>query len=70
MAFRFYRRFRIMPGLTLNVTAKNVSVSAGVRSAHVTTGTAGDRATVGIPGTGMYWTKMLGPPKPKKLRRP
>ena len=49
-------------------------MSLGVRGAHLTIGTAGNRATVGIPGTGMYWTERLGqpiaaptPPQPQLL---
>jgi hypothetical protein len=61
MGFRFYRRFRVAPGITLNVGKRNASVSLGARGAHVTIGTAGNRATVGLPGTGMYWTEKLGP---------
>jgi hypothetical protein len=60
MGFRFYRRIRIAPGLTLNLTKRNVSMSVGSRGAHYTVGTAGRRVTVGIPGTGMYWTEKLG----------
>jgi hypothetical protein len=57
---RFYRRFRIAPGVTVNVGKRNASISVGRRGAHVTVGTAGNRATVGLPGTGLYWTEKLG----------
>jgi hypothetical protein len=60
MGFRFYRRVRIVPGVTLNLSKGGVSTSIGGRGAHVTFGTKGNRATVGIPGTGMYWTEKLG----------
>jgi hypothetical protein len=36
VGFRLFRRFGIAPGLTLNVSKRGVSVSAGVRGAHVT----------------------------------
>jgi hypothetical protein len=62
MGFRFYRRVNIIPGVTLNLSKRNASVSLGPRGAKVTVGTAGSRATVGVPGTGMYWTEKLGGP--------
>jgi hypothetical protein len=62
MGFRFYRRFRIAPGVTVNLGKRNASLSLGPRGVHVTLGTAGNRATVGVPGTGMYWTEKFGAP--------
>jgi hypothetical protein len=55
MGFRFNRRFRLAPGVTLNVGKRSV----GRRGAHLTVGTRGNRATVGLPGTGVYWTGKL-----------
>jgi hypothetical protein len=55
----FKRRIRIMPGLTLNLGKRNVSMSVGHRGMHYTTGTSGSRFTVGIPGTGLYNTTRL-----------
>jgi hypothetical protein len=52
--FRLWRRVRIAPGLTVNLSKRGASVSAGVRGAHVTVGRRGVRKTVGIPGTGMF----------------
>jgi hypothetical protein len=63
MGFRFYRRIRIAPGLTLNLGKRNASVSVGERGAHLTFGTKGNRATVGLPGTGMYYTRPFGRPR-------
>jgi hypothetical protein len=60
MPLRFYRRVRIMPGLTLNLSKGGVSTSVGGRGAHITVGTKGSRATVGLPGTGLSWTEKLG----------
>jgi hypothetical protein len=60
MTLRFYRRVRIAPGVTLNLSKRNASVSVGVRGAHVTTGTSGSRATIGVPKTGIYYTEKLG----------
>ena len=56
MPFRFFQRFRIAPGLRLNVSKGGVSVSAGPRGAQFTLGTSGTRATVGLPGSGLHYT--------------
>lgn len=60
MGLRFFRRFRIGPGVTLNVSTSGVSVSLGPPGAKVTVGPTGTRATVGLPGTGLYYTTSLG----------
>jgi tetratricopeptide (TPR) repeat protein len=56
MPFRFFQRFRIAPGLRLNVSKGGLSVSAGPRGARFTLGTSGTRATAGLPGTGLHYT--------------
>ncbi len=66
MPFRFFRRFRIAPGLTMNLSKRGASVSAGRRGARVTMGTSGTRATAGLTGTGLHYT-VLNPHK--KLRQ-
>lgn len=60
MAFRFFRRTKIAPGLSLNLSKRGASVSAGPRGAKITAGTRGTRRTVGLPGTGMYWYEQSG----------
>lgn len=57
---RFFRRVRIAPGLSVNLSKHGASLSVGVRGAHVTLGRHGVRRTVGIPGTGIYWTSQSG----------
>jgi hypothetical protein len=56
MGFRFYRRFRILPGVSVNVSKSGTSISVGKRGAHITVGRKGVRETVGIPGTGISYT--------------
>jgi hypothetical protein len=56
MAFRLFRRIKIAPGITLNLSKSGLSASAGVRGARVTLGPRGVRRTVGIPGTGISYT--------------
>jgi hypothetical protein len=60
MPFRFYRRFRLLPGVSLNLSKRGASVSLGERGAHVTVGTSGIRETVGLPGTGLSYTEHQG----------
>ncbi|MEA3364700.1 MAG: DUF4236 domain-containing protein, partial [Candidatus Hydrogenedentes bacterium] len=59
MSFRFWRRVRIAPGVTLNLSKMGGSLSFGPRGAKVTVGSRGKRATVGIPGTGLFYTTTL-----------
>ncbi|MGD0884909.1 MAG: DUF4236 domain-containing protein [Thermodesulfovibrionales bacterium] len=57
MGFRFFRRFRILPGITLNLSRSGPSVSIGPRGMKVTYGPKGKRQTVGLPGTGLFYTE-------------
>lgn len=57
MSYRFFRRLRVAPGLTVNLSKSGPSLSVGTRGAHVTFGgSRGRRTTIGLPGTGLYWT--------------
>jgi len=60
MGFRFFRRMKIAPGLSLNFSKTGISPSVGVPGARVTLGRQGVRKTVGIPGTGMFYTEVGG----------
>ncbi len=57
---RFFRRVRVAPGLTVNFSKHGASLSAGFRGAHVTIGRTGIRRTVGVPGTGVFYTSHKG----------
>jgi uncharacterized protein DUF4236 len=56
MPLRFFRRIRIAPGVSINLSKSGASVSVGPRGAKVTVGPRGVRKTVGLPGTGVYYT--------------
>jgi len=58
MGFRFFRRMSIAPGVRLNFSKSSISPSFGVRGARVTIGRQGIRRTVGIPGTGLFYTEV------------
>jgi len=61
MAYRFWRRMKVAPGITLNLSKGGPSVSFGPRGAKFTVGARGARATAGIPGTGLFYTKQMRP---------
>jgi len=58
--FRLFRRVRIAPGLTVNLSKSGPSLSLGVRGAHVTLGSNGIRKTIGLPGSGLFYTSKQG----------
>ncbi|MCL4744386.1 MAG: DUF4236 domain-containing protein [Burkholderiaceae bacterium] len=56
MSFRFWRRIRIAPGVTLNLSKSTASLSFGPRGAKYTVSPRGNRITAGLPGTGLFYT--------------
>ena len=59
MGYRFWKRVKIAPGLTLNLSKSGWSISVGPRGAKLTISPRGKRITVGIPGTGFFYTTVL-----------
>lgn len=59
MGLRFYRRLKILPGLSLNLSGSGLSASFGPRGAKMTIGPRGVFGSVGIPGTGLSWREKL-----------
>lgn len=59
MGWRFQRRRKILPGVTLNVGKRSGSVSVGPRGAKLTAGPRGVGATLSLLGTGLayVWRK-------------
>jgi hypothetical protein len=55
MGWRFQRRKRLLPGLTLNLGKRGASFSAGPRGAKVNVGRRGAQATVSLLGTGLSY---------------
>ncbi len=58
MGIRFFKRKRIFPGITLNMSKSGISLSIGVKGAKITIGKRGIRKTIGIPGSGLYYTSL------------
>ena len=58
---RFRRSMKIAPGVRINFNKNSVGVSFGGKGAHYTINSSGRRtASVGIPGTGLYYTESTG----------
>jgi hypothetical protein len=55
MAWRFQRRKRLAPGLTLNLGKRGPSLSAVPRGAKLTAGPRGLAATLTLLGTGLSY---------------
>ena len=56
MSFRFWRRIRLAPGITLNLSKSTGSLSFGPPGAKYTVSPRGNRATAGLTGTGLFYT--------------
>ena len=64
MGLRFRKSIKIAPGLKINLNKKSISATVGTKGAHYTVNSNGKRtASVGIPGTGIYYTKSSGDQK-------
>lgn len=77
MGFRMRKSIKIAPGVRMNISAKSIGVSAGVRGARVSASSSGRRTTsVGIPGTGLSYVSSSSrgsrpaKPAPRKVTRP
>ena len=58
MGFRYRKRIQILPFVYLNLSARGASLSFGRRGVHYTVSSTGKRtASVGLPGTGMSYTR-------------
>lgn len=53
---RFRRTFKILPGLKLNINKRSVGLTLGIRGAHFSVNTKGQKTTsIGIPGSGLSY---------------
>lgn len=58
MGLRFRKRIKICKGLSFNINKDSVGLSVGTKGAHYTVNSKGRKtASVGIPGTGLYYTQ-------------
>ncbi len=56
MGWRFQRRKKLLPGMTLNLGKRGASVRVGRRGAGATVGRRGLAATLSLLGTGLSYT--------------
>lgn len=64
MPLRFRKRIKICDGVHLNLGLSGASVSVGTKGLRYTIGTSGRKTlSVGLPGTGLYYTKSFGTKK-------
>lgn len=67
MGLNFRKSISLGKNFKLNIGSKSSSISAGVKGARYSISTNGTRrATFGIPGTGLSYTKTFGTKKDKK----
>ena len=57
MSWRFWRRIPLLPFVTLNVSKRSLSISIGKRGFHITLNRHGIRGTIGLTGSGLFFTK-------------
>ena len=55
MGFRFQKRIKILPGISINLGKRGASVSVGPRGAKATISSRGVKYSYGIPGTGIRY---------------
>lgn len=68
MGLRFFKRTKLFPGVTLNMSKSGPSLSFGPRGLKHTIGPRGSRTTVGLPGTGLSYTFEAGKKEPAAPR--
>ena len=65
MGFRFQRRIKILPGLSINLSKSGVGFSAGARGFHAGVDSKGRRyVSASLPKTGISWREY------QKAKRP
>lgn len=68
MGFNFRKSLKIVPSVRINVTKKGVSsLSVGKNGARVNIGKKGTKTTVGIPGSGLSYSKNSSYNRPPSL---
>jgi hypothetical protein len=65
MPIRFYRSFKILPGVRINVSKSGMSTTIGPRGFKFTFNKHGIRRTIDLPGTGLYATSYVSRNKDK-----
>lgn len=70
MGLRFRKTIKLGKFLKLNINKGSISLSAGVKGAHVTVNNKGKKtASVGIPGSGLSYSKVLDSGNKKSTKK-
>lgn len=70
MGLNFRKTIKLADGVKLHIGKKSASISAGKKGAHVNVSSTGRKSvTIGIPGTGLSYTKQIGSKKVKKKKK-
>lgn len=67
MAWKFRRRVKVFPGVTLNLSRQGVSTTVGPRGLNVNFNRNGTYLNTGLPGTGIYDRHKIGGNRAKRL---
>jgi hypothetical protein len=59
MGFKFRKRIKIAPGLSINISKSGISTSIGGKGATVNIGKKGVTTTTSIPGTGISHSQKI-----------
>lgn len=63
MAIRFQKRFKIAPGVKINLSRSGISTTLGVKGAAVNIGKKGVYGNASLPGTGLSSRTRLDKPQ-------
>lgn len=67
MGFKFRKSFKIAPGVKVNFNKKSTGITFGDKGIHYTVNSKGKQTkSVGIPGTGLYYTETSTSKKKQK----
>lgn len=70
MGLRFRKSIKVAPGVKVNLNKKSASVTFGGKGVHKTFSSTGKKTTsVGVPGTGLYYTSSSGGGSGRKKKR-
>lgn len=69
MGLRFRKSINLGNGTRLNINKRSVGVSVGTKGVRYSVNSDGRRTTsIGIPGTGLYWTNSSSKKKKRKSK--
>lgn len=67
MGFRFQKRIKLLPGVSINLSKSGVSTSLGPKGTKVTLGHGKRKTTFGLPGTGISHTSVVSTKRPNTI---